>query len=605
MTTFAAEHVVGTAAFEGVIDRSLLNGHADMDAAMVAELFDLSSGHEWTYASAVGLRFANEELATNWASKQRSLDDRIALEAHLLERKTIDIPVIRGRSIVIDGEVRPLTIVAATDIESNHGDMTNNFYLRDQVQAAAALMELALQDPDRYGAEGELGRSLLISSLDFMSTPNQQERFDRVIETRQGGQSDWPQILAKFTDLETNNPNGWRNIQDSFQMLTHLTFDALDRGFITTNHLTIANKRFLGAVMPFLAAVGFPKYETSGTWEEVMAVRTSVMAVETAMLHKMMTLRNKGADVSFLVEGFESARHHISEHAFADFDSALSTMLGTGLREIGRRFPFESPDAAYEGNPIKYREADAATLAYLLLYDIPELLAANKIPIGKARTIKMAEELEIMVLKQVESLIDPETNGLVRYHEDSYQGINFHLKSIQVAINALKARVKHEAQLEGREVDLDEKQRQRGRIVPAGRPPAWNLGLGQFASWAAKKSLRAMKQNDLETSAAFDDLSTDFLNRGLTHVTSENQWHMVLGEDENYHVRRVPANRMPECYVTYEFIDGLGRRVRFDVPSPHIPLNWSSAMMRQAIGLQVVYAARREAHTGITTEKMV
>lgn len=582
--------VVEPVTFEGIIGEDLLNGHAAADASLVVELYKATGEHEWVYAPEVGLRFANAEIARDWAKASRTLEERQTLEEHLLDRGTIDIPTIRGKSIRIDGEDRPLVIVAATDTDSNHGDMTNKFYLRDQVQAAASLMELALQDPEQYHEEGELGRKLLISSLDFMSTASQEARFARVIETRQGGQSDWPHILTEFSDLATEGPNGWRNIQDSFQMLTYLTCDALDRGFITNNQLTDANKRFLGSVMPFLSAVGFPRYESSGSWEEVVAVRTSVMAVETAMLNKMMELREKGEDVSYLVEGFKRARPHLSEFADASFDTALSSMVMTGLHELGRRIPFESPDDEYKGNSIKYRENDAAAIAYLLLYDIPELLAKHEIPIGLAQEIKTADEIEIMILEQLQSLIDPETNGLIRYPEDSYQGINFHLKTIQVAINALKARIKHEAKAEGREVDLDEKQRIRGDIVPSGQPPAWNLGLGQLASWAEKKSLRALQQEDFETAAAFDDVSTQFLNQGLTHITGDTQWHMVLGADDEYQVKRAPADRIPECYVWYEFIDGAGQRVRFNVPSPHIPLNWSSAMFRQAVGLQVIYA---------------
>jgi hypothetical protein len=46
-------------------------------------------------------------------------------------------------------------------------------------------------------------------------------------------------------------------------------------------------------------------------------------------------------------------------------------------------------------------------------------------------------------------------------------------------------------------------------------------------------------------------------------------------------VQNVPAYKLPECYVTYELPDG---KV-FQVASPDTPLNWSTAMLKEAIGI--------------------
>jgi hypothetical protein len=376
-------------------------------------------------------------------------------------------------------------------------------------------------------------------------------------------------------------------------MLTYLTFDALNREFISVDYLTNANKQFLASVMPFMEAVGFPKYESSGSWEEVCAIRTSVMAVETAMLHKLQELREKDIDLSFIEDGYKSAQQFLPEFEGSSFDEALETVVGSGLREIGRRIPFESADPEYKDNPVKYREADSATLAYLLLYDLPDLLASRSIPIGEKGEVMTAEQIEVMILRQIATLFDPETNGIFRYLEDSYQREDFHLMSIQVAINALKARVKEEAAHEGHEVDLDEKQRIRGQIVPKGRQAAWNLGNEQFASWAGKRSILALEKGEIAAAEFYDGLSTEFMNYSLSHVTGYNQWHMVLGEDGSYRIQQVPADRMPECLVTYTYVTAAGDKASFIVPSPHVPLNWGSAMLRLAAGLQVVYSAKQ------------
>jgi hypothetical protein len=67
----------------------------------------------------------------------------------------------------------------------------------------------------------------------------------------------------------------------------------------------------------------------------------------------------------------------------------------------------------------------------------------------------------------------------------------------------------------------------------------------------------------------------------LALVTDNDQWHAVLGADGFYNIKQVSPFKLPECYVTYRASDG----DEFVVPSPHTPLNWSSAMLRQAIGL--------------------
>ena len=71
------------------------------------------------------------------------------------------------------------------------------------------------------------------------------------------------------------------------------------------------------------------------------------------------------------------------------------------------------------------------------------------------------------------------------------------------------------------------------------------------------------------------------MNRMLATVTGLDNWHAVLDDNKQYVLQKVPANRLPECYITYEAPDGK----QIIVPSPHTPLNWSSAMLKQAVGL--------------------
>ncbi|MGW0658351.1 hypothetical protein [Streptodolium elevatio] len=496
-----------------------------------------------------------------------------AVEALLTERGTLDLPVIEAGSVRVDGAARRVSIVAATDITGDptvrHGEMSAMFYLRDHVQSASAMMELFLRDPVRYAAEGDTGRELIHSALHLMSTPAQLARFAAVVERGDTGQEDWPHISLWFGDLDAEKPNTWRNKQDSFQMLAFLVLDAVERGFLGANELLAAHRKFLGFVVPFLRAVGFPRYESSGSWEEVAARRTSVMAVETALLHKIRVLADNGV-LGFLADRADTADS-------ADFTASVDAMVDAGLREIGRRIPFESPD--YAPGSVRHRRADAS-LVYLLMYGLPELLAESRIPVGAPARLMTAPEVETVVLDALRTLEDPVTGGVMRYAEDSYQRVNFHTYEVQATVRAIKDKVKAEAEARGDDLDLDRKQEMRGRLTPRGREAAWTHPLGQLAAWAARRC-RNTQEVDHEQARHYRELGVHYLNRMLATVTGEGQWHAVLREDGDYHVREVPHFRVPECLVTYR--DDRGDELI--VPSPHTPLNWGTATLKMAVGL--------------------
>ncbi|MDB5181921.1 MAG: hypothetical protein JWP13_684, partial [Candidatus Saccharibacteria bacterium] len=261
---------------------------ATLDELLIADLRSLQ-GEQQISSAETGDTYANASVA-NHICPQYSSRQINRLESHLAEHGTFDIPIVYG-NVIVDGITRTIPFVAATETNANHGEMSSMLYLRDHIQVARGFMELYQQDPSRYQAEGDMGRELLRSALLLMSTDSQLTRFEQVIEMgREAGQADWPQISLHFNDLDGNEPNGWRNKQDTLQMLGHLTFDAIDRRFIDVDELTERDKEFLGFLTPFLASVGFPLYENSGSWEEFAAVRTSVMAVETALLHKQLLL---------------------------------------------------------------------------------------------------------------------------------------------------------------------------------------------------------------------------------------------------------------------------------------------------------------------------
>jgi hypothetical protein len=514
---------------------------------------------------------------------ERQLD---RFEQKLDDEGVFTVP-ITWREMQVERVTQLVPLVGATELATNHGDMSSMIYLRDHIQVARSYMELALQDPTRYAEKGNMGRQLLLSAMHLMSTPHQLDRFDNVINVlgAKAEQKDWPFISFKLDDLEATKPNGWRNNQDSFQMLTDATFDAINRGFIGVEDLTESHKKFLGSIVPFLESVGFPRHKSSGSWEEYAGRRTSVMSVETAMLHKMRkALDGPNAEqLAFLQTEYTK---HGGEVVLP---YKLDTMVRSGLEEIGRRWPYESPD--YEQGDIKYREADAA-LTYGLMYDIPDLLEEYQIPIACMGDLPASViTLEHLLLEQLDSLIDPETGSMQRYKRDSYLRRNFLTHEIQANVATVKAHVAKLALRLKTEPDLEMKQRLRNGVVPQGREAAWPHPVAQLSAWAARREIRAQNLGQSFEAERYHRLSIEYLNQCARSITGTQQYHVVRQEDGGYGVQQVAAFRVPEAMVTYS--DKKGDLI---VPSPHTQLNWAANTVGEAFKLCRVAAHVTNAH---------
>jgi hypothetical protein len=516
--------------------------------------------------------FANELVAAH-ARPTYTADELEQFEDYLDQEGVFAVPLTWGE-ITVEGAKQSLPFVAATETSANHGDMSSMIYLRDHIQVARAYMEMATLDPERYKTQGLLGKQLIQSALHAMSTETQLGRFEKLIEKGSAaGQEDWPFISLHLGDLDAVEPNGWRNMQDSWQMLTHLTLDAFERGFMNLDDITESNRQFLGYVTPALEAVGFPKHESSGTWEEVIAIRTSVMAVETALFHKMhQLLTGPQADqYRFLSDNYAAHRRVGTQANLVD---QLADMRLAGLTELGQRLPFESPD--YDKSSVKYREADAA-LSYLLTYDIPELLEEFDIPIaclgGHAASARIIEDV---VLQQLYSLMDPETGGMKRYRRDSYLGVNFLTNTVQASITAIKNFIAKEALERGTRPDLDKKQRLRNGIVNSGAShgteAAWAHPVAYTGAEMARRRLRVAQEQQPAEAADYQRHNEHFLNQLVRTITGSRQPTLARQASGKSGVEIVSEHKVPEAWVRVR--DALGVML---VPSPHSPLNWAAA----------------------------
>lgn len=533
-----------------------------------------------------GHLFHNRDVAS-LARTIYTIDDLIQLESALQNHGTLDLPIISNYSVALRESRRQVSLLPATKPGTTHGDMSNMVYLRDQIQTADILLRLAQYNPKQHKNEGTTGKQLLISSLDLLSTPAQLNRFAKCIDRYANGkdctQDDWPQISLQFDDLDAVKSNNWRNIQDNIQMLVHATLLALENGQIQSADLLPSHKQALCAIIVLIISAGSPLYENSGSWEEIAARRTSVMAIETAVFSKLFDLR-LGADgrrYAFFASEYQKYRRQYPEFFAADLDELLMSKTIEGLTAISERLPFESPK--YSKNTIKFRTADS-TLVYILRYHIPELLvrygidvmAINQPLSGHDRE----EQIEDLILDQLQTLADPKGYGMFRYHNDSYQRVNWGTDGTQTVVKNIKRFVTEQAATNRQPINYDLKQSLRHQLTPKGRQAAWSLGQAHIAFWAADRYRQHMQLAQPDRAARYQTIGTNNLNAVLSHITGDQQFTSTANKKGAYQLTPVDSWRLPECYVTYQADDE-----QTIVPSAHTPLYWSVALLKGTIEL--------------------
>ncbi len=480
------------------------------------------------------------------------------------------------------------TRMPATNVKGAVGEMNWLWYLRDGVEAARGFMETYMYDHSR-SYEYHMGRKLLFTSLHALTTPAQLGRLDDVIARGPAaGQADWPHISLLPNDLLTKGPNHWRNKQDTLAMTVHLTADALLRGYIKPRELTAAHRYLLASFVPLLQAVGYPCYESSGSWEELAAVRTSVMAVETASLAKLQQLLECDAAANFTFLQKSYARRHGRSQPAPSLRQAVDQLLHKGLHTLANRWAYEAPD--YPVGSAQHRRADAALL-YLVRFDLPQLLARHGVPVRRSPNAQpMTErELENALLAEIDTLNDPHTGGIRRYLGDSYQATNWNTYEKQAAMTALKDRLNQASSEDAREIDLDSKQQARNKLFAGGREAAWTHPVLQRSSWAAKRCLQSLREGDLQAATHYRAQATTFLNRGLSLVSVGDRYHAVMQLDGSLVLR--PFTGLTEALLTMQ-----DNQATFIIASTHGPLNWSTAMLRESLALLKTATRELEAH---------
>lgn len=484
-----------------------------------------------------------------------------------LERFTRNTPLLdinfRDATVVLDGVGVDVTTVGATD-RSTGGEMSGSLWIRDQAQIAYRLMKLYQMDPEKNAKLGASANKLLLSLLTIMSTPAQLGRFDDIISHKENkkysdNQTNNPHIFMHYSNLDSKVTEGWNHKQDAWQMLALFGLEALKSGFITPEKLEESHKEFYGKIIPFLDAVDFSNRKTAGSWEEIDAVRTSVIAWETMLIRDIVDM-SRSDDYLFLKKGYDELKD--SKSTNISFEEKANEMYKSGLKRIAESLPSECP--LFDPDSLERRGPDAALL-YLLDLDVP--LALQEEGYGDAK------HYEKMILDQVLRLEDTTTGGIYRYGgidgelPDSYQGINFWTHVVGFKLSKLYG---------GSKPDGDTSDawnfKKRNEIVSEGGQATWTHFTGQISVWAGYKFIDT---RDIR----YYDLAINYFNNFLGLATKEGEYS-IIHDGNNLRVGQIPPYKMPECYIRMQ--DGNQRWV---LPSQNTPLNWSVAIANEAFGV--------------------
>lgn len=259
-------------------------------------------------------------------------------------------------------------------------------------------------------------RRLLLALWDYYATEPQRERFKAVIENPSLAQDAMSMPHIRFDGAsptlddvyENGKPQVWNHRQiDANGLFFTALGEAFADGLLTVADLSPERVEVLSLYPLFLQRIDFANYEDAGAWEEIPRRNTSSIGLATRSLQVWQELANTGpagpvrAALKATLEG-----EVLQSWSRDNLDQLIEAGLATVQRQL--KLGGESPD--YAPDDLHFRRADAALVALIVPSPLQGLSEAEM------RTI----------LAIVETLKRP--YGILRYHNDSYQGGNYWIR---------------------------------------------------------------------------------------------------------------------------------------------------------------------------------
>lgn len=441
--------------------------------------------------------------------------------------------------------------------------MGTNVWIRDLAKIASRLMSAASSGIPQAAVWRQDGLELLMSGVALLSTPAQLRRFENIVK-HEGDphllHADlWPHIFLNIdSNLLGETDESWSHKQDAWQMLLVYVLDALAAGHVKETSLTASERKLLGLIVPFLAKTEYWRHETSGSWEELPAVRTSVIVWDVAVLDRIATAVQEGR-LSFLHEDFAKYQAFLpAPLTGTSLASCCQLLAEAGAKQLLELLPHESP--GYASDDPRYRDADAAATYHLLL-DAPQMVARY----APAPADWLAG-IQQQIVAGLLSLQDPVTRGIRRYRGDSYQGHNYFTHETVARLEAICGGPSGDASgLEAFKL--------RASVIKPGYEAAWCHPLWQLVGYAARESSRTQAPEAIL-------LRNELLLQGLGALTGDNEW--TTEKTAEGILRNIPIEplRFTEAWLAVEHAG----EIRY-IPSPHTPLQWCVAEAMNAFSL--------------------
>lgn len=490
-----------------------------------------------------------------------TVDGLASLAAFLEKHGAFDLRPERKTWTDSDGEKRTVTLTRAA--LTPMWPMGTNVWLRDNALIADRLLKGASSQLPSVKKRAPVGKRLMLSMLTLSSSLAQILRMETIILTPELADSPhhWPHVFMLIRDnLNAGRMEKWAHKQDAIQMVAVTALDALARGHLKPEDFTEKHRRFLALLFPFLLAVDHTRSPNSGSWEELEALRTSVLAWNLAAIERLETAL-QGPLHQAIAAGWDEFREGMpAAYRSLELPKALAKAQRDTARALEKLLPDEMP--TYPPKDPRRRDADAA-LHYLLELDTVAHVAALL-----KRDAAWERRMQAKLLRHIVTLSDIRTGGIQRFKDDFYQMQGFFRHLTVAKLKALYGEVSGDASGLSDYVGRQE-------IMRKGRMAAWTHFVWQHAAWAGRK---AMQTGDRRMRALHDTMFW----RGLCLLTGDGEVTLEEAEPGMMRVIGAPAMRMPECYISDVLPDGSVATF----PTPHTPLNWAVGEMIDAFAVR-------------------
>lgn len=387
-----------------------------------------------------------------------------------------------------------------------------------------------------FAENKELGKAkkLITSLWDYYATPAQQMRFENIIKNpllandsmkvphiRFDGQSET--LASVYRD---GKPEKWNHKQNDAHGIFLLALGhALELGILDDPDFTQKRMDVLKMFPLYLDRIKFENFSGAGAWEEVDKINTSSIAMVVKSMEKWLDLSNSEKKI-FKKMGWNKQR--------------IKSLVARGYKRIRKNLSMggESPDHPYES--VSYRREDAALFNLFLPWPLKKLNFEEK-------------QYALTILEKLKRPF-----GIIRYPNDSYQGGNYWLKSLQKKVDDAPT-------LTGDASGKDAFRKRFEKLIPHTE-----------AQWFFDSKLSmiyidmANHSRNKNLSQQYKELAQLYFKRALGQITGPNQ----LAAD----LKPVRAWQIPESINTVIF---QGKSYYF--ASPITPLNWAKASLSMAL----------------------